>query len=187
MLLGVNSSITDLRHSLKLMVGIREGDEVTVLMRPLCHVTFWSDVDFKGDNVELLSCEPKEQFNIVQECDYICSLIGGICPYAIDTRDFKWKEKGDGSDGPLRYLSPEEVTTLNSLIGPRVANAARHQLHLLGGEGTEKFVMYAPVKPHQALRISQRSILCGSYTLRTTELKFDYGTLVLWRSVITTE
>ncbi|KAH7703440.1 hypothetical protein AAVH_29388 [Aphelenchoides avenae] len=199
LLLGVNSSIPDLRHTLELM-DIANGDEVTVLVRPLCHVTFWSDVDFKGENdtssgylwsrvidgvlsadcdcdtnsVELLSCEPKEELEQIQECRYFNSSIGGICPYAVDIRPFQQNDENDGSVEPFRYLALDETKTLNTLFAPQIASVLDRPLHVLADEDTKKYLTHASVKPHQGLRIYQRSIRCGNYVMRTTELEFDY-------------
>ncbi|KAH7722857.1 hypothetical protein AAVH_09674, partial [Aphelenchoides avenae] len=126
------------------------------------------------DNIEMLSCEPKQELEMIQECDYFDSSVGGICPYTVDTRHVQWNEEGGDSAGSLRYLSSVETLMLNCLTGKSIRDAMHIPLSAIADEDTTKYLMYAPVKPHQGLRISQLLIHCGSYTMRTTELRFDY-------------
>lgn len=146
-------------------------------------------------NVDLLSCELNEQFEEVQQCNYPDSPTGGICPYTFGTQTFRIEESRDGSYRMFRPLpvstvipkipSPycqesfcfqtyeDEVEMLDLLVRPRYVMSA-----LLSGPGSQANIrqMHALVNPHQILRITQRSLHCGSYLMRTNELKFDYGT-----------
>lgn len=76
-----------------------------------------------------------------------------------------------------RYFQSDETEALNTLIAPHITTVLATPLRLLGDNGTMKYLTHVPVMPHQGLRVSQRSLRCGSYVMPTTELKFDYGLL----------
>ncbi|KAI1712960.1 glycosyl hydrolases family 16 domain-containing protein [Ditylenchus destructor] len=115
---GINSSSSDLGTDSSAAIDF-ERNNVTALVRPGCNMYLWEGVNFTGehrksinytwninrrhyrsalcncsvDDLELLQCELREEWELINFCDFRKSDIGGLCSVTL-----KRSHIGNGSD-----------------------------------------------------------------------------------------
>ncbi|KAI1700829.1 hypothetical protein Ddc_17917 [Ditylenchus destructor] len=188
---GINASSSDLGTASSSAINF-ERNNVTALVRPGCNMYLWEGAGFTGEHVksskyiwnvnrrhyrsalcnctvgdlELLQCELREKWEVVNICDFRKSDIGGLCSVTLKRS----------------YARDEDGNVKNITITKNLANLFTDKIAEFFGE--ERMTSFLDIDSDNKLpllvgatsviKIKQRSYVCGQYHLFTPEVLKRY-------------